>query len=276
MPVVAQEPKPEYPILDPVESYEQYAKRVAVSQTILAAGGLATLGLLIVVAIGWWRAEKPDEGDERWRKTLHDDMEEKISLEFENESLPRVAISLRPHAFVVLSPELAEKKMKVTWRIDGVARKDAISQFCKRVGAAWDIRNGAIFIYPEGKAPPLRKRPSASEGWKPETLKKLSRRISFQMYETPLARAVHFINSLARVKIVLDPRLENADDPRIFMCPVDDMRVDDTLTWFCLLGNAEWTRKQADDGTDIIWVAPREGPSERSSGASERSADKKP
>lgn len=280
-----QESNYENRLLDPPMTLEQYARRVTESQIILALGGALALGMATVVVVRaikkrrrpqfslrwfilfifaldialyggvrWWRTEKPDAEDIKWMNTLHETMEKKISFEFLDTPLSEAIYFLG--SSIIMSPELAEKETPITLKVNNVARKDVIAQVCKLAHADWDIRNEAIFVYPEGKAPPLHKRLSPIFGWEAEAAKKLSRRVSFCCGGDPMTDLFRFLGEMANINIVFDPKFKNPDDVKLFI-RFTDMRLENAITWFCLFGGAEWSLKKSDKGVGEIWITLR-------------------
>ena len=284
----AEPPTPSWPLWDVDDFVDLYQREVARDQLILLVGGASAfflLGLASLRAIrkrqrfqfslgwllafvcalsvalcggvGWWKAEKPDPGDVEFRKAFNEAMEQRVSEEFSEEDLGTVVVGIRGWGvFIFLSPELAKAQKKVSLKLPGVPRREAIRQVCELVGAGCDVRNGAILLYPEGRRPPIRWRSSPKNEWEAAIAKKLSRRISFCFGSTPMPDVVAFTGTMAKVPISLDPAL-HAENMTIDFMTVQKMRVDDVLTWFCYLADAEWSLARSADGVGEIRITPR-------------------
>ena len=71
--------------------------------------------------------------------------------------------------------------------------------------------------------------------------KKLSRKVSFEFVETPFEEALNFLNSLAKVGIVIDPGALKADATRTpITLKVTDMELDLALSWICRLADLRY------------------------------------
>lgn len=278
-----------YPIWAQEYSIESYYRSVATSQIILSVGGVLVLLLLSVVVlrvarkgqrfrfslswllafafalsvalyggVGWWMAEKPDDENLRFRKRVEGTLQRRLCLEYEEQeelaSVARVVQSLDRGVSIVVSPELAGKKIRPS--IQSVTVRDAINHICKLAGAGCDVRHGAMFIYPEGKRPPIRKRFRPREKWETETAVRLKRRFCGCFVDTPLTEVMQFVSSLSRVKISFDPDIQ-AESIMLNLELRGDIRMDDALTWSCFLSDTEWTVRKSDDGVGEVWISPR-------------------
>ncbi|MCY3020317.1 MAG: hypothetical protein NTW87_14965 [Planctomycetota bacterium] len=94
----------------------------------------------------------------------------------------------------------------------------------------------------EEKAPATGEKPKeGEEAWKAEIAKKLEGKVSFEFVDTPLEEALSFLNSVTKVKIVIDPRAaaDGANKTPINL-KVKDMSVKLALEWICKLGNLKY------------------------------------
>lgn len=279
-----------YPIWDEENFVELYAKAVAKNQLILLLGGVLALSLLGLVLIrtvgkgqrfrfslswllafvfassialwggvGWWATEKPDPYDDKFSKAFETAMQKHTRFEFDEElNWINVRRLVGNGVYVVLSPELEAAQKKINLRLADVSGKDVINRFCRLAGAGCDVRNGALLIYPEEKRPSIRKRFVPKEEWEAAVAQRLTPKVSFEMADTPITEIAKFLGSLAKISIVLAPSVQ-AKDAKVGMCGVRDMRLDDALTWFCFLADAEWSLRRSADGIGEIWVEPRSG-----------------
>jgi hypothetical protein len=190
-----------------------------------------------------------------WQQALQKQLDLKCSADYEAEPL-RSAAWMLPHSpvYLFVSPEIAEKPTKL--KIENQTMRDALARLCKTSNADWDTRNGAILIFPAGKPPPLQRMPHSRDGCDPQTLRKLSRLVTVEMADTPMSEAVNFMGSIINLRVNIDPAVKNPD-ALVFLCPVNDMRADDMLTWMCFLARTEWKLKKNSVGADEIWIVPQ-------------------
>ncbi len=85
------------------------------------------------------------------------------------------------------------------------------------------------------------------ELWKQDIRKKLTRRVSFEFVDTALEDAIQFLNAMAKVNIIIDPKIaaENANKTPITL-RVSEMDVETALKWILRLAELEYDlRNQA-------------------------------
>ena len=226
------------------------------------------LGVLtLVLCNALVRAAEPSgdvviDGDDEFKKSIHDLLDKKISLELKDGTTLYAAVLLLrglSSANVIVDPKLGAAKLAL--KIEGTQTKNAIDQICKLVSAGWDVRNGAIFIFPGGKAPPRAKIPQAKDPWEVDTLKKLATKIRLNFVDFGVKDIVGQISDLTKVNISLDPKFVGNRFDDLNKIPVtlevSKMRADDALTWICYFAGAEWTLKKDDGGVGTVWITKR-------------------
>jgi hypothetical protein len=186
--------------------------------------------------------------------------EEKISVNFVDAPIGEAyrELNWNSHTYIVLSPEISDAQIRLTLKLDKVSRREAIAAFCERAGISWDIMHGAVYLYPRKKCALMPKRPIAKKQWERDVLNHLSRRtVSLEMIDTSFVDAIQYVGDMQRHVLTLDKKFGKRDEVLVFFCPVRDMRVDDAITWLCLLGRADWTLKKNNAGDGTIFIRSR-------------------
>ena len=90
-------------------------------------------------------------------------------------------------------------------------------------------------------------RKSVTDPWKQEFQKKLARKVSFEFVDTPLNEALQFLDSLAKVNFILDPRADAEGAGKVSISlRVSDMEMEMALKWILRLAELDYElRNQA-------------------------------
>ncbi|HEY3323695.1 MAG TPA: RNA polymerase sigma factor [Planctomycetota bacterium] len=95
--------------------------------------------------------------------------------------------------------------------------------------------------------------PVAEEPWKADTRQKLARKVSFEFVDTRLEEAVQFVNTLAKVGIVIAPEITaQAANRNKITLRVTDMSMENALKWTLYLAGLEYEYKHPG-----LWITAR-------------------
>jgi len=194
----------------------------------------------------------------KWEQEQQKALREKVSLELTNTPVFEASLYLRQvsnwRIHALFSPELGNET--ITLKVDNMPLNEALTRACELISAEWDVRNGALFIYPKGKTPHLPKTAIAHEKWEADTLKKLSRHVTLEMADEQLSTMTKFIGELVGIRMVFDPTFREPEHPLLNICAYNDRRAFDALTCLCFMTGAEWKLKQGTNGEGEIWIYP--------------------
>ncbi len=229
----------------------RFSLRVALAFMIAA-------GIFLFGGVPMWSTDRASD-HVAWKRKVRQSLNTPVYAGIDDMTLPQAARSIQTQSriFIVVSPSLANEPIKTPLEFDHVRLSDALDKLCERVKAKWSVCNGAIFIYPENVLPPQQRVPHADEPWQLNVETSIQRRVSLEFFDMPFDEGVNFISEISGVEIRISPDLREAT-PVIQFCPVSEMRVDDALTWMCLLADAQWSLRKGPDGKGEIYISPRE------------------
>jgi len=206
-----------------------------------------------------WNIRLPNTEELEWRASLNSYMETTVQVEIEDEPLPlnQLVLSCLPRRpiYVFMSPDFGDKCVSVPTKAKSVAMKEFIPMLCKQADADWDILYRAILIYPKASRYRPQERPIAAAAWEAALLGKLSRKTTWEMICTPFGEAAEYLGSLSNIRMEFGPQVDQMLE--VNLCPGENMRLDDSLTWFCFLTKTEWSLKPTENGAGMIWIEPR-------------------
>ena len=112
------------------------------------------------------------------------------------------------------------------------------------------IPHAKYLVYPENwdeisKRPITQRLRAAEPQWKKDIRKQMDKKVTFEFVETPLVEAIRFLQTLAEVTIILDPKaFETGGDPTMpITLRVTDMRLERALKWILRLADLEFSLK---------------------------------
>ena len=78
------------------------------------------------------------------------------------------------------------------------------------------------------------------EAWRAQFDKALDRRVTFEFVETPVMECIRFLQTLAKLNIVVAPKAFGDGEPPTVNLKVTNMRLETALTWVCRVAGLEW------------------------------------
>ncbi|HYG75840.1 MAG TPA: hypothetical protein VEK08_12620 [Planctomycetota bacterium] len=192
--------------------------------------------------------------DELWKRQTRKKLQRKVTFEFVDTPVDEAIAFLRSLSDVtmILDPRaLANGAPAINLRVTDMSLELALQWILRLVELDFALHNEALFIAAKGNLPGaghnLKDLVSAELAqaipdavWKAEMMKPLSRNVSFEFVDTPLAEALAFLNSLTKLNIILDPKVaaEGTDKAAISL-RVQDMKMYQALYWICTLAGLE-------------------------------------
>jgi len=175
-------------------------------------------------------------------------LERKVTFEFVDTPLDEALTFLSQLVGVkmTLDPKVAASaKTKINLRVTDMTVDLALQWVLKLADLDYLIADGAVVVWKPGARAAPAASPAAPAGdsgaWVQDTRKKLSRKVSFEFVDTPLEEAIAFLNSLAKVNIIIDPKVaaKGATKTAITL-RVQDMEMGTALTWVLRLANLKY------------------------------------
>ena len=211
------------------------------------------LMLLAALLNGYW-VKHYLQHQEPWRAAWENRLNATVSIEVQNGSVLECLQTTIGTGNCAYGKKI-KLEAPVTLKLEKVSARDALDQVCEQTGSKWCLQQGAVCIYSKDETPPPSKTYLSDLSLNEETRKQLSRQISACFPGTPLDEELHFLETLSRIRIVIDPKCKIAPPEQSMV--FNEMALEYVLSWCCYYADTEWRLRKRLDGTDEIYVTPK-------------------
>jgi hypothetical protein len=195
------------------------------------------IGLAICVYVGNTSAEEEAKPDIDVK-----DPDRKLTFEFTDTPVTEAVaflVSLTKQN-IILDPEAAAQSKNISLKVNGLSFKDALKKVLDTAGFEPMAGADAIYIVKKGTKPRVFIAPfKPTADWEKEFCKNLERKVSFEFIDTPLGEAIDFLQTLAKVNIIVDSAIDPDRHPPVTLRLVD-ISIQSALIWIMRLTNCNY------------------------------------
>jgi hypothetical protein len=203
-----------------------------------------------------------------WRNVLKERLSGRYTLEFAGEHLPAALNRLAGTGKInVVLDALARVKygsVPVAFKAEDMSLRRILSRVLENTGLIYDFIGFTVFVGEPRQCSDAKRREAEDEGTRAganlseaerATRRLLARPVCFEMCDTPLEEALHFLESVEGVPMDIDPQAVEYGDVPVNVTILAAVPLETALRWILHLGGLEYEIRG-----DRVFIGTPDGP----------------